>query len=350
MQPWGDKPTNFPGRPASPFSAPSQSSTPPRPSGPLAGAGATVVPQTMTPFLASGPVAGPELLMRRASAPSVRINGPSNPPSQSSFSSQNVNMHQHTQVPQFPPAAQPVPPLHGPSPMASPVIPSSGSSRTQPQVPSAPMNQMPFRGNMPAPPSDSPFSATKPPSQPPLHGYPNALLRSNAPQLPLGSQFNPPTPNTQPPFQAFHATHLTAGQAPFNTHHGGVIPSAPPRIGPPLGLNYRGQVQYPTAGPPTGGMLQGLVEDFQSLSIGSAPGLADPGVDPKSLPRPLDDDDEPTSVLETYPFNCHPRFLRLTTHAIPSSQSLLSRWHLPLGAVVHPLAEVPDGVSIAMCS
>ncbi|KAI9071392.1 hypothetical protein K1719_046636 [Acacia pycnantha] len=44
--------------------------------------------------------------------------------------------------------------------------------------------------------------------------------------------------------------------------------------------------------------------------------------------------------------NCNPRYLRLTTSAIPSSQSLASRWHLPLGAVVCPLAEAPDGEEV----
>jgi protein transport protein SEC24 len=93
------------------------------------------------------------------------------------------------------------------------------------------------------------------------------------------------------------------------------------------------------------GTLQSLVEDFQSLSLSSAPGSLDPGADVKGLPHPLDGDEEPAKVLEAYPLNCHPRYFRLTTHTIPASQSLVSRWHLPLGAVVHPLAESPDGVT-----
>nr|CAD1841184.1 unnamed protein product [Ananas comosus var. bracteatus] len=94
-----------------------------------------------------------------------------------------------------------------------------------------------------------------------------------------------------------------------------------------------------------GGPMQGLVEEFQSLSVGSIPGSLDSGIDAKSLPRPLDGDEEPR-ILESYPLNCHLRFLRLTTHTIPSSQSLLARWHLPLGAVVTPLAEVPEGEEV----
>jgi protein transport protein SEC24 len=113
-------------------------------------------------------------------------------------------------------------------------------------------------------------------------------------------------------------------------------------MGPPSA--FGNQAAYPNAGPPFGGTLQSLVEDFQSLSLSSVPGSPDPGVDIKGLPRPLDGDEEPVKVLETYPLNCHPRYFRLTTHAIPASQSLFNRWHLPLGAVVHPLAESPDGV------
>jgi protein transport protein SEC24 len=113
-------------------------------------------------------------------------------------------------------------------------------------------------------------------------------------------------------------------------------------MGPPSA--FGNQAAYPNAGPSFGGTLQSLVEDFQSLSLSSVPGSPDPGVDIKGLPRPLDGDEEPVKVLETYPLNCHPRYFRLTTHAIPASQSLFNRWHLPLGAVVHPLAESPDGV------
>ena len=113
----------------------------------------------------------------------------------------------------------------------------------------------------------------------------------------------------------------------------------PPPVAAPLGAQHHG------SGPPLGG-VQALMEDFSSLSIGSVPGSIEPGIDPKALPRPLDGDVEPKSLAQMYPMNCHPRFLRLTTGAIPSSQSLSARWHLPLGAVVCPLAVSPDGVSV----
>ncbi|GMH28103.1 hypothetical protein Nepgr_029946 [Nepenthes gracilis] len=69
-------------------------------------------------------------------------------------------------------------------------------------------------------------------------------------------------------------------------------------------------------------------------------------LDSKALPRPLKGDVEPTIHWDIYPMNCDPRYLQLTTSCIPNSQSLLSRWHLPLGAVVCPLAEAPVGEEV----
>ncbi|URE34005.1 protein transport protein Sec24-like [Musa troglodytarum] len=144
--------------------------------------------------------------------------------------------------------------------------------------------------------------------------------------------------------QAYPAAHVPPIHTSQYHAHQSLVPPPPP-VGGPMGFSSREQLQHPLTGPPIGG-VQGLVEEFQSLTVGSVPGALDPEVDTKSLPRPLNGDEEPTKILEVYPFNCHLRFMRLTTHAIPNSQSLLSRWHLPLGAVVHPLAEAPDGLAI----
>lgn len=108
-------------------------------------------------------------------------------------------------------------------------------------------------------------------------------------------------------------------------------------------------MQQPGSGPPTGAIqLQGLTEDFSSLSIQTRTGTLDPLIDAKELPRPSDGDAEAESLAEMYPMNCNRRYIRLTTSGIPSSQSLASRWHLSLGAVVCPLAESPDGVSASL--
>lgn len=117
---------------------------------------------------------------------------------------------------------------------------------------------------------------------------------------------------------------------------------------PTLGQYGEGQGGGYGGPPPTGAyganfqqQAQGLIEDFQSLSMVPLPGSVESSVDPGTLPRPwkgLED------VKSTGSLNCHPRYLRLTTNAMPNAHSLVSRWHLPLGAVSHPLAEAPPGV------
>lgn len=138
---------------------------------------------------------------------------------------------------------------------------------------------------------------------------------------------------------------------PTFAHQGGSYGPAPPpssQFIQPSSQFISHQAGY-IQPPPLAAHVQGLVEDFNSLSLGSVPGSIDPGLDLKALPRPLDGDDGdvgPASFAETYPMNCNSRYLRLTTSAIPNSQSLVSRWHLPLGAVVCPLAEPPDGEEV----
>ncbi|XP_073388243.1 protein transport protein SEC24 A [Physcomitrium patens] len=107
------------------------------------------------------------------------------------------------------------------------------------------------------------------------------------------------------------------GQAGANSH--------PPSAGS-YGKNYR--------------QVQGLVEDFQSLALVPVLGSSDSTVDSVTLPRPLyfAEEGKPSGNL-----NCHPRYLRHTTNAMPNAQYLASQWHLPPGVVTHPLAEAPPG-------
>ncbi|ONK81317.1 uncharacterized protein A4U43_C01F27750 [Asparagus officinalis] len=353
MQQGSDKPTNFPGRPAAPFSNHPQSSTPFRSSGPPVGFVAPGTLQTPMPFSTSGPLAVPESSgFRPPQPPFVSSNGPLGPPPSSHLSQSSITQPQpQPQPPRFPPTGQAIP-LRGP-PLGPPAASPPGSLHSQAQVPAVPagipsqtVNLVPPRGNIPPPLTESQFAATRPPLQAPVYRNPSTIPRASVYQPPTDSQFTAPRPASQPPLQAFPTTYIPAVQPPFHSYQQGVMPPPPPSTGVPFGFTTRGQMQYPSAGPPIGGGLQGLVEDFQSLSVGSVPGSLDAGIDPTSLPRPLDGDREPTSILETYPLNCHPRFFRLTTHAIPSSQSLLSRWHLSLGAIVHPLAEAPDGEEV----
>ncbi|KAK9128853.1 hypothetical protein Syun_017650 [Stephania yunnanensis] len=300
-------PPSFPGRPiVSPFAA---------------------SPPIGMPFSSSGPVPGPtgyDASGFRNTAP-ARFNGPPIPPPQLPYGSPEANSYQRFPTPQFPSLAQPVPPLRGPPSSGQPTFPSNfipGAGQQtmpppyhlQPQIPSVPMGPPPPSADLPA-------------------------ARANAPQSTL-----PGVPSMQYPYrQADPVPQVPAVQtSPFVAQRGGY--AAPP-LAAPMGLSLREQMQYSTGGPPMGS-LQGLIEEFNSLSVGSVPGSIEPGIDSKSLPRPLDGDVLPQSFMENYPLNCDPLYFRLTTSAIPSSQSLLSRWHLPLGVVVHPLAESPNGEEV----
>ncbi|GMN44650.1 hypothetical protein TIFTF001_013847 [Ficus carica] len=282
----------------------------------------------MTPFSSSGPVV-------RSDAPGLRLSTPSPPQSAPPFSSSTGPVVRSETAPGFRSPAPP-PSYVPPSPTTAPF-----SGFPAPQFPSAqprlwahpPPPPPPAGGQVPPPPV---------PLRPPM-GFPSP---------PQNVNYAPPTTNVpQPSFpgpgfirpQSGADSQPPAVQSPFPfvAQKGGYAPAPP--VAAPLGFQSRDQMQHPSPGP---GAIQGLVEDFNSLSIGSVPGSIEPGVDLKALPRPLDGDVEPKLLAETYPMNCNPRFLRLTTSGIPSSQSLASRWHLPLGAVVCPLAEAPDGEEV----
>ncbi|MBA0733824.1 hypothetical protein Gogos_017797, partial [Gossypium gossypioides] len=261
----------------------------------------------------------------------------------------------------FPSTTQ-TPPTHAPpvgqppfQPPTSQVSALPVSFRPQTQVLPAPMRSLPqtakfppASGNVPQLSSDSSFlgprpnlqqtfprpdsfyTATNSNFQPPFGGYPS--------KQPAGSQASP-----FPSQQGSYMPPPPASSSPFPSQQGSYGPSPP--VAAPLGYQLRDQMQHPGSAPPIGG-AQSLAEDFSSLSLASTPGSIEPGLDYRTLPRPLDGDVEPSSFVEMYPMNCNPRYLRLTTSAIPNSQSLASRWHLPLGAVVCPLAEAPEGEEV----
>ncbi|GAB4832920.1 Protein transport protein Sec24A [Ancistrocladus abbreviatus] len=260
-------------------------------------------PGTM-PFSSSGPMAGSEASRFRP-VPVVGFNNPSPSPPGPPLSQHPPvsNNFQHFPAPQFPTTGQ-MPPAYG-APVGQPNL----APQMQPNVP--PPNQ----------PSVVQSSSSVPPFLP----------HSQAPSVQMGS---PPQSYVAPP---------PISSSPYYGQQAGYGPP-PPHTGI-TGLHSRETMQHPISGPPTGSM-QGLVEDFSSLSLGAVPGSMDPGLDAKALPRALEGDVEPCFLHEIYPMNCHPRYLRLTTSGIPNSQSLASRWHLPLGAVTYPLAEPPDGEEV----
>ncbi|KAF5463266.1 hypothetical protein F2P56_019190 [Juglans regia] len=325
-------------------------------------------PQNMMPFSSSGPVVGSESSGFRRTPPAVhqpmmpssmhvegsqvsgfrspptaRFNDPSVPSPPTSNVPATVGPFQRFPTPPFRSTAH-VPLSHAPpmgQPLAQPPAPPV-SFRTQPQIPLVPMgsppqslNSAPPNMNVPYTSPDSTVPAPRPNFQSPYSGHIRMQSNTDSQAPPIRSPF--------PAHQGGYAPAPLPSTSPFLAHPGGYVP--PPPVSAPMGLQSRDQMQHLGSGPPIGS-IQGLMEDFSSLSIGSVPGSIDPGIDSKALPRPLEGDVEPKLFAEMYPMNCDPRYLRLTTSAIPNSQSLAARWHLPLGAIVCPLAEAPDGEEV----
>ncbi|MCL7031933.1 hypothetical protein MKW94_000124 [Papaver nudicaule] len=322
-------PPNFPGRPAAspmvPAPVPTMSGPPNFLGRPTASPLAPAPFPTM-PYSSSGPMTGPPTFPGK---PGAMSNSPYAPPSQVSA---NVGPYQRFSTPQTTPPAQPMSPFGGPPAgqptLLPPAVPSGGQQAFQPSP--APFHPQPQLSSMPMAPPPQPQSGNFPPQ------------RGNAPPSALDSSFPAARPNVYGnPYR--QVAPATQGPPPVQSP---AFLGRPGGYGPPNSLAaHTSSLQHPGVGPPVGGFPD-LAEEFRSLSVGSAPGLMDPGIDPRSLPRPLNGDAEPTSLVEMYPMNCAPRYLRLTTSAMPNSQSLLARWHLPLGAVVHPLAEAPKGEEV----
>lgn len=321
---------------------PSRPAPSPRPNlltRPMAGPDASVFPQqTNTPFSSSGPV---------GSGPAIRPNMHPAPLTTTPFSGSETHEFRHSRS--IAPSTNVLPPPSGP--------PTSGPFQRFPSP------QFPSTTQVPPPqtsPAGQPFFS--PPTRPQIStGPPPQTLNTMQPSFSHMGPSNFPRGTMQSPYQAYpgkqppvvtqpppvkpaafvshqenyHASP-PAGPTPYRSPQGGY--GAPP-VAPATG---------PLSGPPLG-PAQGLIEDFSSLTVGSVPGSFDSGIDPKVLPRPLDGDVKPKSFADMYPMNSDSRYIRLTTSAIPNSQSLVSRWHLPLGAVVCPLAEAPVGVRITYC-
>lgn len=315
--------------------------------------GSSVVPPSSTPF------AGPEqnYLRTMPGTPPVRSNGPvvpfqllpnlppprGGPPSFVHPTPGGPMIAQPMVPPPGSPAVQQIAPTSGPWP---PPVPSSASVPMGPPLQAA--NYMSLGGNFPPPTSQSSLeyppgrTSSIPTSGPPMpHSISQSYQGGQGGQVPYFAQ-RTAFPSPQPGIPAQQHFPQQGGPPAYP----GAV-SQPPMLSSYMDAQkVRAPPSYPMAVPPAGG-IQGLVEEFQSLSVGSVPGSIDAGVDLNLLPRPLDEADiEGTPSSSTYPSNCHPRHLRFTTNAIPNSQSLMSRWHLPLGVVVHPLAEAPDGEEI----
>ncbi|KAK4282694.1 hypothetical protein QN277_014040 [Acacia crassicarpa] len=331
--------SSFPARPATTPFAPPQTMSPFSSTGPVVGSEPPfprppppAAPQPSVPLSSSGPTVTPGASNFRPIPPG-RFNDPSVPSPPTYNVPPAGGPFQRFPTPQFTSTAQApplVPPIGQPSMLPSVNQAPPFPAALQPQTPIVSMGSppqiappAPLKSNFP-PLSDSSFPGSRPNYQPPFPGY----VRKQT-----GTEMQgPPVPPSFPTNQGNYAPALS--------HQGSYVP--PPPVAAPLGMQ---QMQQPGYGPSVGA-IQGLAEDFSSLSIQTRPGSMEKAVDAKELPRPLDGDVEPTSLADLFPMNCNPRYLRLTTSAIPSSQSLASRWHLPLGAVVCPLAEAPDGEEV----
>ncbi|KAL7598534.1 hypothetical protein Lser_V15G27187 [Lactuca serriola] len=310
---------------------------------PTSGVGQPIFPPTMRPP-PPGHVPPMSTSLNRQPPPA-----PMGSPPQSLYSvSSRPNMQQPT-PPTGPPSSlpgyiqsntvtsPPPPPPPGshqggytPQPTASSSFPSHQGVYTPQPTASSPFSSN-QGGYTPQPATSSPFPSNH-------GGYtPQPATSSPFPSTQGGYTPQPTASSPFPSHQGGYAPQPTTA-APFSSHQGAYGQ-------PPPGASQPGMYVGGSA-PPTGAMAGGLVEDFSSLSLGSTPGSFDVGLDSKVLPRPLDGDVEPTAFAGMYPMNCDSRFLRLTTSAIPNSQSLVSRWQLPLGAVVCPLAEAPEGEEV----
>ncbi|CAA0832143.1 Protein transport protein Sec24-like [Striga hermonthica] len=347
---------SYPARPAgTPFAAPqSTKAVPFSASGPVTGQAASpfrptppMSSQFPAPSFSGGPLVGSEANafrppltpgFQRFPTPPVMSTGQVPPPPRPSSTSQPIGS---------PSARAPPVPVCFPSQLQPPPVP----------IGTPPQSMKIGQPNMNVPlPADQHSPLTRP----------NAQLPQSS-SRPVGPSYAAATTGTfQPAFPGYAKTQPdSVAQAPpmrpgnFPVQQGGFAPPAPPTPfqgqqrgyvpGPPIaapsGLYSGNQIHQHGLGPPST-TPQALAEDFSSLSLGSVPGSFDAGHDTGAFPRPLDGDVEPKSFAELYPMNCRSRVLRLTTSAIPNSQSLASRWHLPLGAVVCPLAEASTGEEV----
>ncbi|KAL2936179.1 hypothetical protein RDABS01_033926 [Bienertia sinuspersici] len=323
---------NAPGRPAvSPFAAAPPTAMGPGPDGAGVRPPPPSAPTNTMPFSSSGPMTGPPATGFRPSPP-VGYTDPSKPAPPGpppSHAPPMPNNFQRFSAPQFsgPPTNPPIrtPPV-GPPNMGSPMPPNMPPPMQRPGAP-AQTPPLTFRPSSQTPPQS--YAQAPPVAPQPFAQAPPVAQQPYAQGPPAASQPYGQAPPAAPP--TYYAQQSAYGQ--------------PPSQPGMAGMHSRDQMQQHLSAPPTNAM-QGLVEDFNSLSLGSIPGSMDPGLDPKALPRPLEGDVEPTAFYEMYPMNCRPKYLRLTTSSIPNSQSLASRWHLPLGAVVCPLAEASEGEEV----
>jgi protein transport protein SEC24 len=116
---------------------------------------------------------------------------------------------------------------------------------------------------------------------------------------------------------------------------GAMVPPPPPGAmmgGVPGAPGPYGAPPPPMPGP---AVLSRALDPFEAL---------EPSGDPAYFPRPTGDAAATAGAPASPPLpgSCDGRFMRLTVNAIPAQQATRARFQLPIGAVVHPLADPQD--------
>lgn len=193
------------------------------------------------------------------------------------------------------------------------------------------------------------------PTYPPQQQDVRPQQMGSMPQQQMGNMPQPPSTPSVPAFGGMHearppqmANAALRPPGPLT-----VAPQSQPQMGmaPPHG--YDGTSMGMGMG--VGGTAA-MMDAFETLSLGqtgpSMPGApAAPPANAATFPRPAGTLEQETEALgppKSYSSsNCTPAFARMTSLAAPNSQALKTRWHLPYGAVVHPMSEVGGHVPVA---
>ena len=189
------------------------------------------------------------------------------------------------------------------------------------------------------------------PGAPPMGQQPPSMFNAR-PGPPTGQPMRPGM-GQPPPSGGFAPQNAAISQGPAPPAMGG-IPRPTGMAGPPtMGGGIRPGMQG------YGDGMAAALDAFETLSLG--PGQAVPGppgsqqqaqgANAASFPRPAGNQEQQNAAVgppvKSNPSNCSSDFVRFTTAAVPNSQALKSRWHLPYGAIVHPLNEAGGQVPVA---
>jgi len=236
--------------------------------------------------------------------------------------------------PPQPPAARPAPPA-GFAPPGAPPPPAAYG------VPRPPAFQAPPQQQQAAAPPPGAYGA--PPAPGGGFAAPPAALGGFAaapPRPPPGPYAAPPPPQYGAPQQAPPPLGYGGPPPPGPPAFGGAPPAAPPPFGGGAPPAFGGAPHYGAPAAPYGGA--GVLDAPEAINL--APAAGAPGGDPSAFPRPAGDAAGAAGAMPTHPVpgSCDPRFMRLTVNAVPAQQATRARFQLPVGAIVHPMADPQD--------